>query len=218
MSYCRVDDYLVFLDVRRDRYFRLPSPLEQAFVAQSNGWECARADLNRLVEIGILTDAMSLQNRLANPHFTIPQRSAVEQSRRAEKPRATSLLDALALTLATRWQLKTRALKDVLTALVSYRECRTEQADVESNNLAREQLVEASAMFRRARLYVPVDTSCLLDSIALVKFLARRGLYASIVFGVACDPFSAHCWVQAGTFVLNDTVGNAKAFTPIRMV
>ena len=59
---------------------------------------------------------------------------------------------------------------------------------------------------------------CLLDSIALVRFLARRGLYAQLVFGVTDDPFSAHCWVQAGDLVLNDTVGDVSAHTPIRVI
>jgi hypothetical protein len=58
----------------------------------------------------------------------------------------------------------------------------------------------------------------LLDSLAMVMFLAKRGLHASIVIGVTSAPFSAHCWVQTGDLVLNDTVGNARAFTPIRVI
>jgi Transglutaminase-like superfamily len=38
------------------------------------------------------------------------------------------------------------------------------------------------------------------------------------VFGVNADPFEAHCWVQAGSVVLNDTLGRVSSFTPIMSV
>ena len=43
-------------------------------------------------------------------------------------------------------------------------------------------------------------------------------MHANLVFGVTGDPFSAHCWVQVDELVLNDTLGNANAYTPIRTV
>jgi hypothetical protein len=49
-------------------------------------------------------------------------------------------------------------------------------------------------------------------------FLARRGLYANLVFAVTTDPFAAHCWAQVDDLVLNDSVGNAQSYTPIRIV
>ncbi|MNN96111.1 hypothetical protein D3C81_2150420 [compost metagenome] len=52
----------------------------------------------------------------------------------------------------------------------------------------------------------------------MAKFLARRGLHADVVFGVIGDPFSAHCWLQAGTLVLNDSIGNIDTYTPIRAI
>ena len=36
--------------------------------------------------------------------------------------------------------------------------------------------------------------------------------------GVTSEPFAAHCWVQAGDIVLNETLSDANAHTPIRMV
>lgn len=65
---------------------------------------------------------------------------------------------------------------------------------------------------------MPVETRCLLDSIAIVKFLARRHFHANIVIGVTGDPFSAHCWAQIHDMVLNDTIGNVRSFTPIRVI
>ena len=78
--------------------------------------------------------------------------------------------------------------------------------------------MDTAAAFRSARPYVPIDTCCLLDSIAMITFLAKRQLHADLVFGVTADPFSAHCWAQYGTTVLNDALGHALTYTPIRVI
>jgi hypothetical protein len=38
------------------------------------------------------------------------------------------------------------------------------------------------------------------------------------VFGVQSRPFAAHCWLQLGGVVLNDTVDHVKRYTPIMVV
>jgi hypothetical protein len=35
------------------------------------------------------------------------------------------------------------------------------------------------------------------------------------VFGVQARPFAAHCWVQKGEVVFNDTVEHVSGYTPI---
>jgi hypothetical protein len=52
----------------------------------------------------------------------------------------------------------------------------------------------------------------------LLEFLAARGLAADWVFGVRTWPFSAHCWVQAGGIVLNDTVERVAPYRQILRV
>jgi hypothetical protein len=69
--------------------------------------------------------------------------------------------------------------------------------------------------FNDLRLFYARPYVCLFDSLALINFLARYGLYPDWVFGVSADPFEAHCWVQAGNVVLNDTLERVSAFTPI---
>src|SRR3546814_4419851 len=54
ISYCVCDDRAVFLDVERDRYFCLPSQLNQAFVRTViDGDAMASADAERLRALGI---------------------------------------------------------------------------------------------------------------------------------------------------------------------
>jgi hypothetical protein len=76
-------------------------------------------------------------------------------------------------------------------------------------------LVEA---FDFLRPWYPRPYLCMFDSLALLNFLAWYGLFPEWVFGVTAEPFEAHCWVQAGTIVLNDTVERAGALIPILQV
>lgn len=57
--------------------------------------------------------------------------------------------------------------------------------------------------------------ACLLDSLSLVTLLSMYDVHPSWVFGVRAQPFLAHCWIQLGNVVLNDTVDNVRQFKPI---
>ena len=77
-------------------------------------------------------------------------------------------------------------------------------------------LVEA---FARYRVFLfSSRNECLFDSLALIEFLARYDIYPDWVFGVQTRPFAAHCWVQHGDIVFNDTVEYVGGFTPIMVV
>lgn len=70
--------------------------------------------------------------------------------------------------------------------------------------------------FRMTRTwFYSADGLCLLDSVALGKFLLWQGLSPTLVIGVKTRPFGAHAWVQIGSFVLNDKVENVRMHTPI---
>jgi hypothetical protein len=69
--------------------------------------------------------------------------------------------------------------------------------------------------FDSMRLFFPSAYLCLFDSLALINFLALYRLYPDWVFGVATDPFQAHCWVQKNGIVLNDTVERISNYLPI---
>jgi hypothetical protein len=67
-------------------------------------------------------------------------------------------------------------------------------------------------------LFYTAHNACLLDSLTLTHFLARYGVFPTWVFGVKTDPFYAHCWVQQGDFVFNDSPDFIKRFSPILVV
>ncbi len=60
--------------------------------------------------------------------------------------------------------------------------------------------------------------ACLFDSLTLTLFLRRLGVFPQWVFGIRTGPFAAHCWVQHGHIVLNDSVDNVRSYTPIMLV
>ena len=59
---------------------------------------------------------------------------------------------------------------------------------------------------------------CLLDSLALMAFLATEDVFPRWVLGVKTGPFGAHSWVQSGSTVLNDQHEHVRQFVPILVV
>lgn len=212
LSFCRVDAQLVFLDVANDRYFRLPAAMEHALTSHLESGTAPSADVSGLVFRGILVEA----DAPAMPALSIPRamHSAMETPALRRTLRCRDLLDVLCLVAFARFQLKFGSLKAAIEGFRARSRSATPAQPIHGSDTEL-QLLDAAARFRAARLFVPIEMRCLLDSIAMIRFLHRRGLHAHIVFGVALDPFSAHCWVQAGDLVLNDTVGNVDAHTPI---
>lgn len=215
LSFCRVDGRAVFLDIQEDRYFRLSDRLERAFTAWLDGDDSADGNLGDLVEHKVLAVASPAVAKRAAQAIASPLHSAVEQLAKPRPIGPLIVLDVFTAVCSTQRWLKTRRLQTVIEDVVAYRNEKASQPLLPSTNQA---LLDAANTFRTARRYVPVESSCLLDSLSLVRFLARRHLSAQIVFGVTDDPFAAHCWVQAGTWILNDTLGNATTHTPIRVV
>lgn len=69
--------------------------------------------------------------------------------------------------------------------------------------------------FEASRRYLPWKKTCLLDAFALMRFLRLFGVRAALVIGVSDQPFAAHCWLQSGATVLNDSLERVQNFAPI---
>jgi hypothetical protein len=81
-----------------------------------------------------------------------------------------------------------------------------------------ETLSRLIAIFNSLRAFYPRDYVCLFDSLALLEFLIPFGVRADWIFGVASDPFAAHCWLQQGNVVLNDPLEKVAGYCPILAV
>ncbi|WP_374346564.1 lasso peptide biosynthesis B2 protein [Phenylobacterium sp.] len=83
---------------------------------------------------------------------------------------------------------------------------------------ATEGVVARAKLFNAMMPWSPVQGACLLQAAWMLEFLAGAGLTADWVFGVRTWPFSAHCWVQAGEVVLNDTLERVAPYRVILRV
>lgn len=214
VSYCVTDGHVIFLDVSSDRYFHLPEQLEKSFLQSQSGRTIPCDDAQALTKLAVLPPAGSGQGLASPPRCDSGIRSMLELDVAPAGMASLALPEVIADLLLLRRGLRYRILKDVLDGLVDYR-----REKLRNPARADEQaLLRTAARFRRARALVPIETRCLLDSLALCRFLARRGIRSQIIFGITYEPFSAHCWVQADDLVLNETIGGVMAYTPIRVV
>lgn len=78
-----------------------------------------------------------------------------------------------------------------------------------------EAATSVAGAFRRLALYAAPRDRCLSRSLALAHALIDRQVRPELVIGVRLNPFGAHCWVQHGQRLLNESPDQARLFTPI---
>ncbi|MFC5526773.1 lasso peptide biosynthesis B2 protein [Rhodanobacter ginsengisoli] len=220
LSFCDVDGHLIFLDVAQDRYFRLAGHLEKAMRCFQAHQGVASTLLADLSAARILVEVPGVEAHSTIANILLPSRSAIEQptATAGDRLSVAHVAEVVATVWSTRRQLKARTLKTNLDEACAYRDRNAGAIEAATTADCEADLLQANWQFVRARRYVPIEPTCLLDSLSLLRFLSRRGLPANIVFGVTPEPFAAHCWVQAGGVVLNETLSDAHAHTPIRII
>jgi hypothetical protein len=80
---------------------------------------------------------------------------------------------------------------------------------------ASESLVSLVQAFQAWLPWTPFQGVCLYRSYMLLRRLRADGFEALWMFGVRTWPFEAHCWLQVGDVVLDDTAERIGAYTPI---
>ncbi len=228
---CIEGGHAVMLDLKRDKYLCVPRRRLDALGASLCGWpeqrgqkrdvgqssdEDADSTLSAMFRQGLITNLESESNPVALTSIAAPARTLAEA---LSHPVAHSLprrslrhfvVAATRAAIALRW----RRIEEVVNAVKHRRMQRV--GDGDGVNLGTcGPLVTA---FHHFRPLFPRDYLCLFDSLALLKFLARYGQYPRWVFGVQLGPFGAHCWVQSGDIVLNDTVERVRSYTPIMVI
>lgn len=212
ISFCLIDTRPVFLDIAKDRYFRLADSTERLFARWLAGEPTDGAELDPLVQAGILL-ADSGSTRPRAKAVVNAERSALEIENLKIRLQARMLPDVLACLWLTQRQLKTLGLQATIER--AFRS--SPNGSVIDTSCDALRVIEFAHAFLAVRRLIPLDNHCLLDSIAMAHFLRKRRLLPDLVIGVTSDPFSAHCWVQTGDMVLNDTVGNVRIYTPIKV-
>jgi hypothetical protein len=226
---CQVRRHWIILDVHTDQYFCIPSRDFAALGCLIHGWrgdthdapshfndrtEDPEALAGQLVAKGILCESRDSARELSVSPIELP----------------ASILDAESVSISVA-KLILYAPSFLLSCLTADRRLRrrTFEYTVHSVRTPGSRYSRASsfdlqkaqtlvATFNALRLWYPRPYLCLFDSLALLGFLALHGLFPRWTFGVMADPFQAHCWLQEGSVLLNDTLARVSAYTPIMNV
>lgn len=208
LSFCLVEDRIVFLDLKRDRYFRLDADAEQAFrrlIADPE--EFPDTDPQPFVSLEQLI--RHVPEPVRPLPVAAPACSGTFIPDSIARPDVRTLLHALTGQIHASWLSRRRPLGTIIARLRSIRV--SSPADVS----ALSKIVRAHA---QADLLYSAHDRCLAKSIALVTALRRSGIDAHLIFGVTARPFAAHCWVQSDGMVINGDVSLTRLFTPILVV
>jgi hypothetical protein len=209
VHFCEIDGRRLFLDLAADRYFTLPAGTDAVFGALLGAdrvGEPPAEELAFLIRSGILVAAPE-GRPIAATRYIHPNLSLVEQAGTSAQASLPALVQAWWLVRRARAAVGGGQLPTLLASLSAGRQA--------SARPSAERRARAIAAFRAARRLVPIAPNCLYDSIALRRFLQRRGIAADLVIGAKLHPFGAHCWLQQGALVLNDTLSAARDFTPV---
>ena len=238
---CVDDGQVVLLDVRQDRYWALEAARTAGLGTLVAGWPVARAqcdtgargDEPNPCELGAVLELLCGRGLLTEPNASgkdaTPVRAhtpvtdfgnqlwatkVVGSSRTVTGVAGsgwTFLLAAVRARIALRLWPFERIIGRVRRRKLA-RAGRTQALDAELTR-------DLVAAFVRRRVFLfSSRNECLHDSLALLEFLARYGLYPDWVFGVQTRPFAAHCWVQQDGVVLNDSLEHVIGYTPIMVV
>lgn len=228
---CRTEDYVVLLDLRADKYLALDADSDDQLADLVEDWPARMAQPSG-AEGRSIGQSSELERRMIAASVLVP-------SGKPGKPATPVTIDQPIETLAHSYfteehNVSVRHVARFFVACLyaAYRlrfgriartvECiQVERINgrSKSQHESMHEVPALVAVFEALRPFVLAGrNSCMFDSLALLKFLAMHGIHPQWVFGVRTLPFGAHCWVQSGDTVLNDTPDRVAIYTPIMTV
>lgn len=227
---CLNGEHLVLLDLKEDRYWALEAAQTAGLASMVGGWPVTTAvvadsaespspETTAAVEVlkgrGLLTEGIPPGKDATPIIANAPRTELVSETETSAGTRAGSWVTFFMTCAFARLALRTWPFERVIRRVKR----RKELLGAESGPLEAERARKLVEAFARYRVYMfSSKDECLYDSFALLEFLARYRIYPDWVFGVQTRPFAAHCWVQGGDVVFNDTVEHVSGFTPIMVV
>lgn len=203
---CFAGSKLILLDLRQDRYFAVPEPLLPSMHEWlERKYSCAPPEN----VADLLTRSLILRRGDEAPTNALKERVSIPAN--LASPIAQDFAVPALRQAATIMSIWLRLRSSPLRRILDHRSATAipgRPADAEAVSIC-------AALYDKGRSFTPITRNCLLDSLALDRTLARKGLGATLVFGVCPTPFSAHCWLQTKDLILNDSFDHVSRFTPI---
>lgn len=216
---CVTQNHALFLDLKQDKYSAVPLGAEPAGDAALDARLAPHR--NALLEAGLLSTT-SARALAAAPIADVKGHIFGDVDARMfgltgddAKGVAIELRDVLDFFVASyhaALDLKSRHISEIVSDV----RARKAEAGDPAPDLAT--IRKLTAIYARLRPWYPRKYLCLYDSLALVEFMARRGVYPDWIYAVQAQPFGAHCWVEYDGLLLNEGSEYAGQFTPIMAV
>lgn len=223
---CDCGSSVILLDLRRSRYIGVSKAVSRTLAGHVEGWPTRKEPVDAatlpdtflgaarsLLSQGILTD----QQVDPAPMLNLDQATAsidVDASPACRTLGTRRFLQFTTSVAVAAWGLRYRSLQAVARSIAARRALlsmpEAESLQAMGSGVAAYEALRPFAFTAREK--------CLLDSLALVTFLAKDGLAPRWVIGVKAGPFGAHSWVQSGKTVLNDQHEYVCQFRPILVV
>lgn len=226
---CAPQDSVVFLDVKRDRYFGLSGRQLEALSMVVEGWPSVQRPSSTIQSIsisqaihvadqcvaaGLLTQDLTAGKPAAPPALSLTADlvSVGVDVRSCGRVRPLDTLHFIIACLRAVSLLRFRPLEAIVRRVAG----RKQQAPSNSTSDSLETLVTLVCKFRKLRSFLPTDKDqCLFLALALIEFLAHYRQFPTWVIGVQTNPWAAHSWVQQESLVLDASPETVRFYTPI---
>lgn len=218
---CFAANRTIFLDMKRGTYFGLDPEntelLRHALDELAATETTAPPIAAELIGMGLLTTSRSASKTFLPPAISAPETALLPLIDARPRISTARFARFLATCGAVALRLKLRPLERSLQhlALRKSRSATRFMNDAAALDHARDL---TRTFFHLRPLAYAARNRCLLDSLTLAEFLAGYGVRATCVFGVRANPFEAHCWLQIGSHVVNETPEMAQRYAPILSV
>ena len=220
----------ILLDLERNRYFGIGANETRALSTLALNWhdangsaaaveqlpsDAAIAMADALIEAGLLSrEPPADRTSFGAPPLDLSGvlSSAGHELSRAASLRLAHIASFLGALAWTRRALRSRTLYAIASEIRDRKAAAGAAFDGQ-------QAIELVGLFRRLRPHTfAARDRCLFHSLALVRFMARHGVFPTWVIGVRAKPWGAHAWVQQGKLLLDANPEQVCEFTPILTV
>jgi len=214
VSGCVSQGRAILLDLGRDRYLEVAGPAGEALAALFHGIAVPPGShpLSGLVAAGLLEWIEGEPDEIGPPATMGAETSLIE----AGLPRSAAnmirqLVPASLAVIHCAADVRLRGMARALARSAAQQPPPPALQD----EISESRQLHLVAGFRSSIRLMPFAPKCLIGSLALRRVLGRAGIPSQLVIGVLGAPFRAHCWLQQGPMVLNETVDTVGSFTPI---
>jgi hypothetical protein len=217
VHFCYRGEAVVFLDLQQDDYtfvgeegataLRGVSSLDSSLMTPER-----RAALNELLEGGLLTADRNAGRPIAPTVSALATQPLLDDEPLQVRVTSKHLWNFFAASTWAAARLRWGHLHRTINR-VQRRKARHAASLIDIDRSR-----ELVAVFNRLRSLFPRRYLCLYDSLALIEFLSRYGVFPSWIFAVRLEPWGAHCWVQEAGYIFNEELEEAAGYTAVMVI